>query len=340
VTGQRSRLHIRFGVGERWALASAMLFAVVDVMLRAAAPRVDSWLGSLLILVPLAAVTWLLLARSGFRELRSRHDQYLGGRLIAGLIIGGLVGYVVGNVFFFRALVDGGLAISVNALQGGNVWGGVILGMLILRERPPIQQVIGGAVIVLGLTIIAVSRLGTPGQAWLLGLFLAVAAGFCFAATSVFTRLVQRHRAAVVAVLACTAAGGLVPLAAIVTVRLLVDPAGILTGLQAREVAVVLGSGVLSIAAMVCVAQAVRHTAVATVNAIAASAVVFTLLASVVVFAESAPPVMLVGVVAVLGGILVGQSTHRSAARSEPGLAPVPVVAAEAAGMADIETRR
>jgi drug/metabolite transporter (DMT)-like permease len=337
MSGPRGGLHVRFGVGERWALASAVSFAVVDVMLRAAAPRVDSWLGSLLTLIPLAVVTWLLLARSGFRELRPRHDQYLGGRLIGGLVFGGIVGYVVGNVFFFRALVDGGLAISVNALQSGNVWGGIILGILILRERPTIQQVIGGVVIVLGLTIIAVSRLDTPGQAWLLGLFLAVAAGFCYAATNVFTRLVQRHRAAVVAVLACTAAGGLVPLVAIVTIRLLADPAGILTGLQARDVAVVLGSGVLSIAAMVCVAQAVRHTAVATVNAIAASAVVFTLLASIVMFAESAPPAMFVGVAAVLGGILVGQSTRRSAARSEPEPAPVPVVAAESAGVADIE---
>jgi drug/metabolite transporter (DMT)-like permease len=319
----------RFGIGERWAVASAMSFAAVDVMLRAAAPSMDGWLGSLLTIVPLAIVSWLLLARTGFREIRPSHPEYLGGRLIGGLMLGGLLGYVVGNVFFFRALVDGGLAITVNALQGGNVWGGIILGLLILRERPAIQQLIGGVVIVAGLTIIAISRLGSPGDAWLLGLILAVAAGMCYAAANVFTRLVQRHRAAMVAVLACTAAGGFVPLVVIVGARVVLDPAGILTGLQARDVLVVLASGVLSILAMVCVAQAMRHTAVATVNAIAASAVVYTLVASIIIFSESAPPLLFVGVAGVLGGILVGQSTRRSAERSEPEMGPVPMAVAE-----------
>jgi drug/metabolite transporter (DMT)-like permease len=339
VTGRivRGGLQFRFGVGERWALAGALSFAAVDVMLRAAAPRIDSWFGSLLTLIPLAVVSWLLLARSGFREIRPHHDLYLGGRLIGGLVIGGLVGYVVGNVLFFRALADGGLAISVNALQGGNVWGGVILGLLLLRERPGLQRLVGGVVIVIGLAIIAVSRLDTPGHAWFLGLLLAVAAGLCYATTNVFARLVQRDRAAVVAVLGCTAAGGLVPLVLIVAVRLVADPAGILTGLQARDALVVLASGVLSIVAMVCVAKAVRHTAVATVNAIGASTVVYTLLASMILFAESASLLTFVGVAAVLGGILVGQSTRRAAANSEPGPAPVPVAAAEAAGGVDIQ---
>jgi drug/metabolite transporter (DMT)-like permease len=328
-TATPGAIGFRFGVGERWAVASAMSFAAVDIMLRAAAPTMDGWLGSLLTIIPLAVVSWLLLARSGFREIRPAHAEYLGGRLIGGLMLGGLLGYVVGNVFFFRALVDGGLAITVNALQGGSVWGGVILGLLMLRERPAIQQALGGAVIVAGLTVIAISRLGSPGHAWFLGLILAVAAGMCYSSTNVFTRLVQRHRAAMVAVLACTAAGGLVPLVAIVSARVIIDPAGILTGLQVRDVLVVLGSGVLSILAMVCVAQAMRHTAVATVNAISASAVVYTLIASIIIFSESAPPLLFVGVAGVLGGILIGQSTRRSAERSEPEVGPVPIAAAE-----------
>jgi drug/metabolite transporter (DMT)-like permease len=328
-TKQPGAIGFRFGLGERWAVASAMSFAVVDVMLRAAAPSVDGWLGSLLTIIPLAVVSWLLFARAGFRAIRPSHAEYLGGRFIAGLMLGGLLGYVVGNVFFFRALVDGGLAITVNALQGGNVWGGIILGLLILRERPAIQQLIGGVVIVAGLTIIAISRLGSPGDAWLLGLILAVGAGMCYAVANVFTRLVQRHRSAMVAVLACTAAGGLVPLVAVVTARIALDPTGILTGLQARDVLVVLGSGVLSILSMVCMVQAVRYTAVATVNAIAASAVVYTLVASIVIFSESAPPLLFVGVAGVLGGILIGQSTRRSAERSEPEMGPIPVAAAE-----------
>jgi drug/metabolite transporter (DMT)-like permease len=302
---------LNFGPGERWAWAAALSFATVDVMIRAAASNVDGWLGSMLNIIPLTILAWVMLARTGFAEYRRTNPAYLGGLMIGGLVFGGFVGYVIGNVFFFRALVDGGLAIGVNALQGGNVWGGLILGAIILRERPSREQVLGGVVIVLGLAVIAISRLDAPSDSWFVGLVLALAAGACYATTNVFTRLVQRHRAAMYAVLAAASTGGLVPLAAVVGVRAAMDPSQF-AGLQLRDVALLLLAGVVAIMAMVSIAQAMRHTAVATVNAIGSAAVVFTLLASIVIFGESAPPLMLFGVAIVIGGILVGQSVTQA----------------------------
>ena len=312
MTAKLGEGHFGFGVGELWAWSAALSFAAVDVMLRAAAPQVDPWLASLLTLLPLAAVAWFRLAHGSFGALRPGHSEYLGARLIGALLLGGAIGYVVGNFFFFTALADGGLAISVNALQGGNVWGGAILGALILRERPRTEQLVGGLIIVAGLTIIAVSRLDTPGDMWFAGLLMAVAAGICYASTNVATRLVQRRRAALAAVLACTAAGGLVPLSILLAFRAVAEPTTLFDGLQGRDVVVVLGSGVVSILAMVSVGQAVRHVSVATVNAIGSSAVVFTLLASIVLFNEAAPALMFVGVAGVLVGILVGQAKGRT----------------------------
>jgi O-acetylserine/cysteine efflux transporter len=314
-----------FGIGERWAWASALSYAIVNVLIKASAAHIDAYLGSFLRLLPVAALAWFILVKGGFHELRPRDPKYLGTGRIAGLVFGGTVSYVVGNVFFFRAMVDGGLAISVNAVQGGAIWAGVILGALVLRERPRWQQVAGAVVIAIGLTVIAASQVGTPRSMWLEGLVLALGAGTCYSIANVFTRLVQRNRSALFPVLACSAAGGFVPLAVIAIARGVLDPAGMLTGLRAYDVVVILIAGCVNVMALTGIAQAVRHASVATVNTIGSSAVAFSFLASVFIFAEAVPPLMTLGVVAVIGGILFGQAGRR------PSPAPRPAIADPAA---------
>jgi drug/metabolite transporter (DMT)-like permease len=308
-----ARRRLQFGPGERWAWTSALAYGVVNVMLRAAAPHIDAWLGSLLRLLPVAALAWFMLARSGAHELRPRDPRYLGPRLIGGVLLGGAISYVIGNVFLFRALVDGGLAISVNASQAGSVWGGVLLGALLIRERPRREQIAGALIIAAGLSLIAVSQLSTPGHLWYEGLLLAIGAGVCYATANVFTRLVQRHRAALFAALACAAAGGLVPLLLVTVVRTIVDPAGLYTGLHVYDVAVVLAAGCVNVVALGGVTQAVRYVPVATANTIGSAQIVFSLLASIFLFGEAVPLLMLVGVLFVIGGILAAQSAKSAA---------------------------
>ena len=327
MNAQKGLAHLLFGKGERWAWASALSYAVVNVMIRASAAHIDSMLGSLLRLLPVAVLAWFVLARSGAHELRPSDPKYLGAKPIAGLVFGGVVSYVVGNVFFFRAMVDGGLAISVNSVQGGSVWAGLILGTLILRERPRWQQVAGAVVIAVGLSIIAASQLSNPGQLWYQGLLLAVCAGSCYAVANVFTRMVQRSRSALFPVLACSAAGGFVPLALIALGRMAFDPGGMLTGLRAYDVGVILLAGVVNVLALTGIAQAARHTSVATVNTIGSSAVAFSFLASVIIFSEAVPPLMVLGVVAVIGGILFGQTGRRPAPAPAAPVAQAPAEA-------------
>lgn len=311
--GMSGGMKLHFGLGERWAWLSALSYGVVNVMIRAAAPRIDPWLGSLVRLLPVAILAIFLVLRSGSHELRPGDPQFLGRRLIGGLLFGGFVSYVIGNVFFFRALVDGGLAISANAVQGGSVWAGVILGALMLAERPRREQIVGALVIAGGLTVIAISQLSTPGQNWYEGLLLAIAAGACYATANVFTRLVQRHHPALFPVLACAALGGLVPLLCVIGVRTVVDAAALFGGLRAYDVAVLLAAGCVNFLALAGVTQAVRYSSVATANTIGSAQIVFSFLASVFIFGEDVPLLMVLGVAAVIGGILIGQMVRSAA---------------------------
>lgn len=310
---------LRFGAGERWAWTSALAYALVNVMLRAAAAHIDPWLGSLMRLLPMAALAWIIVAHNGFREFRAGDSRFLGRRFVAGLVFGGAVSYVLGNVFLFRALAVGGLAIGVNAVQGGSVWGGVILGALLLRERPRSEQIWGALIVALGLGVIALSELGQPSELWYEGLALAVIAGISYATANVFTRIVQRERPTLFGVLACSAAGGLVPLLLIVAGRLAFDHSGWLSGLRPYDVAVVLAAGCVNILALAAVAQAVRYTSVATANTIGSAQIVFSVVASVMLFDESVPALMVVGFIGVVVGILLGQTVR---SRSGPAYAP------------------
>ena len=107
------------------------------------------------------------------------------------------------------------------------------------------------------------------------------------------------------------------PLLIVIIVRTLVDPAGLYTGLHLYDVIVVLIAGCANILALAGIAQAVRYSSVATVNTIGSAQIVFSVVASVFIFGETVPLLMAIGLVAVIGGILVGQIV-RSAAPTRP----------------------
>jgi drug/metabolite transporter (DMT)-like permease len=302
---------LHFGPGERWAWTGALAYTLINVLLRASAAHIDPWFGSLLRLLPLVVVASVVLARQGSPELRPHNSAFIGWIAIVGLLVGGALSYVIGNGFYFLALADGGLAIASNATQGGNVWAGVILGFLMLRERPRNQQVVGASIIAGGLALIALSQLNNPSHLWILGLLLALVAGCSYAMNNIFTRMVQRNQSALFAVLAVAALGGLIPLLGIFLFRLAFDPAALFTGLRLYDVIVVLIAGGLNMVARTSVAQAVRYSSVATANSIGSAQIVFSVMASVLIFGEAVPLLMLLGVAAILAGILLCQAVAK-----------------------------
>ena len=293
--------------GRAWAWTTACSYAAANVMMRAAALSVDGLLGSLLRLVPVALTGWVTVAtrRTGRRREADKRGA-VGGTELLWLLVGGAVSYALGAILSFRALAIGGLAIAVNASQAGIVWGGILLGALLLSEPPRRGQVVGCVLIALGLVAIGASQIGTRSFA-LDAVLLAIAAGVCYAVQNVAVRRVQRDQAAVDAVVAVAATGGAIPLIAIVAGRAFLDPTGVLAGTSLFDVGVTLGAGFANMLAVVATAFAVRTQSVATVNAIGSAQVVLSAVAAAAFFGENLPPLLLLGSAGLILGIVVSE---------------------------------
>lgn len=296
-----------FGRGERWALLAAASYTVVNITLRAAAPEIDPVLGAFLRQVPVAAIAWLVVLRSGAPEFRPGQPAFLGRYLIWVLLASGAVSLVVGNIAYQLALVTAGLGVTVSGIQAGSVLGGLVLSSVSLREPPTREQTIGALVIVAGLAAIGVAQTSGLAELWWLGLLFAVTAGTCYAAANALTRIVQKRRPLLFVTLAGSSVGGLVPLGAIIVGREIVAPGVVFGGLEPQTVGVVLAAGLANALALASLALAVRYTTVASTNVVSAAAIVFSFLGSVVIFGEVGTLPMVFGVGLVIAGLLVAQ---------------------------------
>jgi drug/metabolite transporter (DMT)-like permease len=314
---------LRLGPGERWALVAAISYTIVNITLRAAAVSIDPFVGSALRQVPVATLAFAVLVTRGQRDLVPGDRAFIGWPFLRALLLGGFLSFLVGNVLYFQGLAQAGLGITVSAAQGGVVFAGLLLGLAFLHERPRREQWLGASIIGIGLVFVAIAQLGTPSETWWIGLIFAAGAGACYASTNVLTRLVQRTRPALFVVLAGTSIGGLIPLVAVILVQALATGGAAFATLTWATVGVVLLAGVFNTLALVGLTQAMRYATVATTNTISSSQLVFSFVASVVLFAEVGSPAMIVGVVLVMGGIIVAQLARARRGALQP---PAPEV--------------
>lgn len=307
------------GIGETWALVTALSYTATNLLLRAAAVHIDPWLGSMLRQVPVFALAWgaVILMRSP--EVLPTSARFLGWAFTAALVAAGAVSFVIGNFMYFSALSDGGLGITASGAQAGTILMALLLGLVLLHEHPRANTWAGAGILVAGLVLIGLAR-GGGGDAWLAGILLAIGAGSSYAVANVLTRLVQRSRPTTFVALAGTSLGGLVPLLVIETVRGGGNP---LAGADAAQVLIVLAAGCFNALALLGIVQSLRHLPVGISSSIQSGTVVFSFIGAVLLFNESGDPLMVAGIVAVAAGIIVANLR-----RSTP-MAPPEEVAAE-----------
>lgn len=261
--------------------------------------------------VPLALLAWTAVLWIDRGSVQPMSSRFIGWPVLGALVLGGFISFVIGNVFFFGALANGGLGVAASGAQGGVVVAGA-LGSVLLRERPSAQAWVGISVIVMGLVFIATAQ-GAPGDAWHLGLLLALGAGTSYAISNTITRTVQRHRSALWITLAANSVGGFGVLFLIQIVRGGGNP---LAGATLEVALVVLAAGCVNALALIGIAQSLRHISVAASSSIQSATVVFSFIAAVVIFNEFAALPMVVGVMAVAAGIIVASLRRRTPATS------------------------
>src|SRR6266508_5763778 len=105
------------GVGEAWAVVTALSYGATNLLLRAAAVHIDPWLGSMLRQVPVAILAWAVIGLARNDELRPRSPRFLGWPFLLALVASGLVSYVIGNLLFFDALATGSLGVAASGAQ-------------------------------------------------------------------------------------------------------------------------------------------------------------------------------------------------------------------------------
>jgi len=299
---------IHFGPGERWAFVSALAYTAVNVMLRLAAPTIDPTLGSLLRLLPLTSIAIVVMLVRGSGEVRPSAPAFLGWGLVGRLVLGGVLALVIGNTMYFLALTDAGLGVTVAGVQSGSVLGGLWIGLLLLRERPLRAQVIGAAFIVAGLAGVGIAQTGNLAALWWLGLLFALGAGTTYAISNTLSRYVQQRRPVLFATLLIGNLGAIVPLVVILAAR---AAAGQHIVVDQGSVTAVLAAGVANALAVASLALAVRTAPVATVNSISSASIVFSFVASILLFNETGSPPMVVGIGLVTAGIVVAQIRGR-----------------------------
>jgi drug/metabolite transporter (DMT)-like permease len=301
--------------GQAWAVVSALSYTATNLFLRAASVHIDPWLGSLLRQVPVFVLAWsvVLVARSG--EVSPSSGRFLGWPFTAALIGAGVVSFVIGNFFYFDALSAGGLGISAAVAQAASMLVALIAGLALLGERPTAMTWIGATVLIAGLALIGAAK-GANADTWFLALAFACAAGASYAVANILTRTVQRVRPTTLPGLALSALGGMLPL---VLIQLARNGGNPLAGASGSDILIVLVAGCFNALALIGIFQSLRHVPVAIQSSLQSATIVFSFVGAVLLFGESAEPMMILGVLAVSAGIVIAQLRRaRAVATPQP----------------------
>ena len=300
----------RVGIGEGLALLSVVGYTTVNALVRSVALSVDPFSASLIRQLPLLVITTIAVlvlrpkALMGGRGTAiSRGDQWM-------LMIAGIISFLLGNVLLLIGFAQAGLSSAVVATQGGMVLGGIALSAWFLHEPPTRGQLIGAGIVLGGLVLAVVPTLSGDSSAWNLtvGFLAALGAGLCFTVSSAASRQVQRDRSdAFVTTLFLTNAAGTVALGLFCAIRGAADGSGMLAGMGTPEALILLAVGLVNAVAIGAITLAARYTTVTTISTLSALIIVTSMVVGATVFQEAIHPLLMVGAVLIVAGVLVVQ---------------------------------
>jgi len=295
--------------GEGWAVLAACCFIGLELSVRTAAPYAPPNLGSFVRIWPLFVGSWAgALATSGARGslrrlLRKEHAALLGA-----LAVDGVLNLFVANALKLDALRQGGIVLTLTAVEVGQLFGTALLVRLWLRHRVSRTVLSGLFVIVAGTAVASWSQVFVPG--WGSVLALSLAAGLCFAVAVTCVGWVLRHGVGLWPALAVSSTVGLIVtwFASVVSGT---PPTGsALAHVGDVGIGFLLLSGVAYAAALFFLTGALQRISIVSANAISAANGPAAALVGALLFGPRVTMALVVGVVLVAIGAVVVRTRH------------------------------
>jgi small multidrug resistance pump len=294
------------GPGEYWACLAALCYAGTNTLLRAAidpAHRPDPMLAAIVRLLPVSMFAWALVAARRDRQ-PAGSPRFIGWRRLLPLILSGASSYFLGNSAYQTALNAGGINVTVPAAQSASMWGGVLLGALLLGERFRPTIVGAGLLVMLGLLLINFSP-GLRLQAeWQSAVWYGAIAGVSYALSNVLMRAAYRRGVSQYVGLGINTLSGLAFLIPAAWAR---GGAALLAATPTQALWALLAAGLLNAGALLSLSRALTLTTSSRVNIVNTATIAISALLAVALFDEPMTPAIGLGIVLIIGGILAAQ---------------------------------
>ncbi|MFQ5610571.1 MAG: DMT family transporter [Anaerolineae bacterium] len=173
----RAVREIHIGLGESWALASAVSYALGNVLTRVVSVGGDPLAGSIIRTLPLMFASLGIMAwrYGGIARLLPRRAGFMGWRGLGVLAFAGLVNTPVSIVALYLAFRYGGVLVAVPIFSINPLWGALIA-VPFLGEA--FNKLIGGGIVatMIGIALLTYGQhVGTPvSPQWPLGVVYAM----------------------------------------------------------------------------------------------------------------------------------------------------------------------
>ncbi len=296
----------RFSHGEWWAVAAAASYLTQGLTLRAAAPTVDPIFGVAVMAVPAWLVSLYVVVSSGKRraQLTPGTRSFVGFHQLGLLAFGAAFSYGVGNILWVLALREGGVTVTIPAIQSTAIWGAV-LGWLFLRERITPRMIRGLICFCAGLLLLGWGRsmIEAPGERWAWALLFGIVAALCWSGQAAVNRLAMLAGADRFTVLLFSITVGL----AVVNVALWQRGTIGSWWLPPEEMPYLVVAGLCNLAAQVSLTTALSLTEISSVNIITAAGNAVSPVLGFLIFSDPLNAPMVAAVVLVLTGAVAVQ---------------------------------
>ena len=302
--------NIHLGKGEGWALAAALGYALYQVFLGVAMRgEVHNMVGATVQAIPLllfaTAMGWFI--NPGGKETTSIFGDW---RLIGALVSNGLLLFVVATPLLFESLRKGGVLIT-SPVAGTQVLFAALLAAILLREPFTRTMALGMGISVAGVLVLTMGRSGAElPPTWWLAVPFALGTALSWALAGVLMTYTMRRGVDPFQAVAFPTIVGVLTLNGYL---LATGQTGVYGGMSTETYMILLGAGVFTATALICLTLALNLTTVASATTLNSLQVAIAPVIAWIFLSEDLNLAAAVGILTILIGVIVVQRVKLAA---------------------------